>query len=169
MPNIKKPGAAPTIASIEHALVRDVAAVRHRLRHLFQDPLTSVFGDSATGGMVSQAVGWVPAVDTTDTAAELTVTVELPGLKPEEVVVECDNDVLTIRGNKTDEKKSEDGSRRHLVWERTYGAFQRSFILPHTIDSTKVSAEFTNGVLTVHVPKTVDASGKSRRVAITAK
>lgn len=103
-------------------------------------------------GNVSGRPGWTPAVDVREDDKELTILAELPGLKQDEVEVTCDNGVLTIRGEKSEERKEGDDRRYHLV-ERTYGSFTRSFQLPQGVDESKIEGSFENGVLTVRIPK----------------
>lgn len=75
-----------------------------------------------------------------------------------------DEGVLTIRGEKLEEKKEED--KTFYLYERSYGTFERSFALPTTIDPTKIDAKFDKGVLTITMPKAVDAKTKALRVAV---
>lgn len=105
-----------------------------------------------------EVLAWTPSVDLTDTNGELTLTAELPGVKPKDVEVSVDDGALTIRGEKKEERKEETKSRR--LYERSYGSFERSFTLPRSVDPDKVKAEFENGVLTVHLPKREGATGR---------
>jgi HSP20 family protein len=105
-----------------------------------------VFEDAAEG------MGWSPSVNIVEQDGELRLTAELPGMKLDDVNVEITDGMLHLRGEKrvdVDEKK--DNVR--LV-ERRFGSFERSFTLPRSVDPEKVKAEFTDGVLTVHMPKT---------------
>jgi HSP20 family protein len=79
------------------------------------------------------------------------IVAELPGVKPEDVKLSLENNLLTIRG----EKKQEAEERTDQVhrYERSYGSFERAFVLPSTVDGDKISAQYGNGVLTVTVPK----------------
>jgi HSP20 family protein len=107
-------------------------------------------GESAT---------WLPAVNVEETPEQLVLTAELPGLRKEDVEIEIENNVLTIRGRK-EETREEKTERRYHVWERRYGAFQRSFSLPRTISADRIAANFENGVLHVRMPKAPEAKGK---------
>jgi HSP20 family protein len=119
--------------------------------------LNRVFaGHDATG---SESVTWLPAVNVKEMPEELLLTAELPGMRKEEVEIELENNVLTIRGRK-DETREEKGDRRFHVWERRYGSFQRSFTLPRTVAEDQIEATFENGVLRVHMPKAPEAKGK---------
>lgn len=96
--------------------------------------------------------GWAPSVNIRETAKEFAFDVELPGLKPEQVEITCDNGVLMIRGERQEERKEGEEGRYHLV-ERSYGSFSRSFQLPQNVNDEAIEAEFDNGLLHVRVPK----------------
>jgi HSP20 family protein len=107
---------------------------------------------------------WCPVVDVSDSQDAVVLQAELPGVAPEQVDVSVENSVLTISGEKKHvHEEGKDGSEYHLV-ERRYGRFERSFSLPRTVDSEKVDATVTNGVLTVTLPK-VEAA-KPRKIAV---
>ena len=102
---------------------------------------------------------WVPAIDVLEMNSEFQVHAELPGLEKQDVNVSINKGVLLIAGRR-DPKKDEEGQRYHRT-ERPYGRFARSLRLPDSIDEQKLSAEFRNGVLTVHLPKSERARPKS--------
>ena len=110
-----------------------------------------LFDEAFTGG--SRRTTWAPVVDIREDESEFTILAELPGLKPDEVDVTCENGVLNIRGEKSELRKENDDSRRYHLVERTYGSFSRSFQLPQGLDESKIEAGFENGVLMVRVPK----------------
>ena len=110
---------------------------------------------------------WTPAVSVEETENELVLTAELPGLKPEDVDIQLENSVLTIRGQKQLERKEEDEKRRYHVWERSSGSFERSFTLPRTVKGDDISARFEDGLLRVQMPKAPEA--RSRRIQVTAQ
>jgi HSP20 family protein len=126
------------------------------------DRLSQMFENSFP--MPSSSGAWAPAVSVEETQDELVLTAELPGVKPEDVDVQLENNILTIRGEKREERKEEDENRRYHLWERTYGTFQRSFTLPRTVRAEEISAEFSEGLLHVRMPKAPEA--KSRRIEI---
>lgn len=107
---------------------------------------------SATQADVSK---FTPAVNVVETEDAFEITAEIPGLKPEEVQVTLTGDLLTIKGEKHDEKVEGDGNY-HVV-ERTYGSFQRSFRLPGDVDQKNLSAKNKNGVLKIILPKLHEA------------
>lgn len=107
---------------------------------------------------------WAPPVDVRETGDGIQVEAELPGIDPENVDVRVENGVLTISGEKkTEYEEGTEGSNYHLV-ERRYGRFERSFTLPRTVDAEKVEARFSNGVLSIALPKAETA--KPRRIAV---
>ena len=107
---------------------------------------------------------WVPTVDISETEDEHAIHAELPGVKKEAVKVTMDNGVLTIRGERTQEQA--EGGRKHHRAERMYGRFARSFMLPDTVDAGKASAEYAEGMLHLHLPKSEKAKPKQIEVKI---
>lgn len=95
---------------------------------------------------------WAPAVDITESPREYTVKAELPGVKKEEVKINVENGVLTVSGERKAEHEEKD-ARFHRV-ERSFGSYSRSFSLPEDVVQDKIAAEYKDGVLFVHLPKT---------------
>jgi HSP20 family protein len=93
------------------------------------------------------------------------IKAELPAIPKEEVKINVQNDVLTISGERKYEKE-EHGKKHHRI-ERAYGNFMRSFTIPEDADPERVSADFKEGVLQVHLPKTLHAKPKSIEVKVT--
>lgn len=108
---------------------------------------------------------WTPAVDISETGESVLVQAEVPGLEPAEIDVSLEGNVLTIRGEKKDQRE-EKGENFHRV-ERQYGTFIRSIQLPTEVVADQVTASFKNGVLEVRLPKSEEA--KPKRVAIDVK
>ncbi|HKV98773.1 MAG TPA: Hsp20/alpha crystallin family protein [Vicinamibacterales bacterium] len=133
-----------------------VFGLRREIDKLFED----TFGRGPTGQHA-----WIPAVDVCETDKELTFVVELPGMNAEEVDVSALDGVLTIQGERVDERTVGQDERYHLL-ERNYGSFLRRFQLPPGLDGEKILADVANGVLRVHVPKS--AVSKPRNVHVTA-
>jgi len=106
-----------------------------------------------------------PDVDLTENDKEVRITAELPGVEEKDVEISVSGDALTIKGEKREEKE-EKGEERYR-FERSYGAFRRSFSLPCEVDSDKATASFKKGVLTVTLPKTAQAA-KSKKIAVKA-
>lgn len=109
---------------------------------------------------------WMPAVDVRETTDELLVEAELPGLEPSQVDVRVENGVLTIAGEKKHEVEEGKEGESYHVFERHYGRFERSFTLPRSVNPDAVKAQFSNGILTIHLPKAETA--KPRRIQIEA-
>lgn len=110
-------------------------------------------------------VTWAPRADIHDYDKNVVIDVEIPGIPKEDIKVEVKNGLLTVTGERKQERKTEtpEGSRI----ERHYGKFERSFILPDTVDEEKIKAGYTNGVLTLTLPKTEKAV--PREVAVEVK
>lgn len=124
-------------------------------------------GDMMFEPMTAEPVGLYPAVEIAEGAEEFTCTAELPGLAPKDVQLSFENDMLTIKGEKKDEREKTD--KRYHVWERTYGSFQRSFTFPASVKADKITAEFKDGLLTVHVPIAAKPESKASKIEIKAK
>jgi HSP20 family protein len=108
-----------------------------------------------------------PLVDVVEKEKEYQISAELPGLDEKDIEVSVADDLLTIKGEKKEEK--EERARSYYVSERRYGAFQRGFQLPSGIDAEKIEAHFQKGVLTLTLPKTPEAQTKEKKIAIKAK
>jgi len=132
---------------------RELDTLSNRLGRMFDD-----FPTPTEGGT------WVPAVDVSETAEELLLTAELPGMTHQDIELEVENNVLTLRGEKSEVRREGEDNPKYHLWERRYGAFQRSFTLPRTVKPDAIEAEFQDGVLHVRLPKVAEA--KSRRIAI---
>jgi HSP20 family protein len=109
--------------------------------------MDEMWGDSAS----DVRSGWMPPVDIKETATDLTFYAEVPGMKQEDIEIEIVGDVLTIRGKRefTNEERQDDFVRV----ERNYGSFQRSFTVGVPVKVGEINATYSNGVLTVQVPK----------------
>lgn len=108
----------------------------------------------------------VPPVDVVDGADEIRLVAELPGVKPEDVTITFENDVLSIRGVKHQPQETAgNGARAHRI-ERAFGAFERSFTIPNTVDGEKASARYEHGVLTVTLPRAERAKPRQIEVKV---
>jgi len=158
---------------------RDTARMRNRLQRFFEEP----FGFDLPLPMLDEQrierMVWTPAVEATETPTEYLLTAELPGISQEDVEVAMSDGMLTLRGTKLEERKEtnkkekgakeETPERTYHLWERSYGAFERTFRFPAEVDEAKVAAEFKNGILTVRVPKLKVEAPKVRTVPIAKK
>lgn len=108
-----------------------------------------------------------PAVDIVEKDNAFEITAELPGLDAKNIELSLSDDVLTVKGEKREEK--EEKTKDRYVSERSYGSFRRSIQLPSSIDAGKIDANYKSGVLTVTLPKTAEAQKKQTVIPITTK
>ncbi len=106
----------------------------------------------------------LPAVDIAETDDAYTVTAELPGMDEKDIDVSVNGDILTIKGEKRQEK--EEKNKSYYVSERSFGQFQRSLNLPAGIDRDKIGAAFAQGVLTVTLPKSAEAQKQQKKIEV---
>jgi len=150
-----------------------MAIVKHPFRNAVYSPwreldevsnrLARLFDDSALRR--GEGTLWAPAVSVSETADELVFTAELPGMTEEQVTIELENDVLTISGEKSEERTEGDEERKYHLWERSYGSFRRSFSLPRAVSADKATAHFDKGVLEIHLPKAPEAKGRKIEIS----
>src|SRR5262245_49056883 len=107
---------------------------------------------------------WEPAVDISESAEEFLISADLPGLSKDDVKISYEDGVLTIRGEKKQEKETKE-KNYHRV-ERSYGMFERSFRLPSRIEVKAIEAKFNDGVLNLRLPKAEDAKPKEIPIKI---
>ena len=127
-----------------------------------QDEMNRMFDDRAYRS--SESVGWTPPCDIFEDDDGLSLRFDLAGVDPKEVDIQFENGVLTLKG----ERKLEREDRRdnyHRI-ELAYGTFTRSFSLPGTVDPEKIRAEASNGLLTVHLPKRIEAKPRAIQVKV---
>jgi len=134
---------------------RDITTLRDEMNRLFS---------RAVGEGVGSGSAWTPAVDIFDTEDAIVLRAELPGLKTDDIDIEVDENVLTLKGERRFEEQVEEG--RYYRLERAYGSFQRSVTLPQGVKADEISATFDNGVLSVRVPKADEV--KPRKIAVAA-
>jgi|SRR6516162_6434067 HSP20 family protein len=130
-----------------------------------QDQINRFF-NAAFDRSLSEAslTAWAPAVDIYETEQTLVVKADLPDIKPEELDIRVENNILTIRGERKFEKKVEED--KYLRVERSYGSFSRSFSLANTVNAEAIKAEHKNGVLTLTIPKREEAKPKQIKVNV---
>ncbi len=118
-------------------------------------------------GFSAPASTWMPPVDIFQTGDhELVLKAELPEMAREDIDINIENFVLTIKGEKKLASDVKDDQYHHV--ERRYGAFSRSFSLPQTVDAARVAAEYRNGVLTVRLPLREEAKPRQIKVDVAA-
>jgi HSP20 family protein len=135
-----------------------LAPLNDRIQRLLSETLGGsdwLYRDSA-------AASWVPAVDVFEEADSIRITAEVPGVKPEDIEISVEGNLLTIRGTK--EQEAEERTERVHRYERMYGVFERTFTLPASVDPQSIKASYDNGVLTVVLPKSEKA--KPRRIEV---
>ena len=139
----------------------------HRNLSSLQGQFSRVFESSfPSQGDESALTTWTPLVDIYETEHELVVKADLPDVKPEELDIRVENNILTIRGERKFEKKVEEGN--YLRVERSYGSFRRSFALANTVNTEAIKAEYKNGVLTVRIPLREEAKPRQIKVDVAA-
>ena len=123
------------------------------------------FFDDFNGAPSLEVGNFVPSVDVAEDKDNVLVHVELPGMSKDEVkITVSDDNVLTIRGEKKREKKTEKENYYRL--ERSFGEFVRSFTLPAEVNGERITATFDKGILSVTLPKLVPAKPKEREIVI---
>ena len=134
---------------------------------LFSNRLSRIFGDA--GDTTAPSGVWIPAVNVEEAADELLLTAELPGTREEDINVDIERNILTIRGEKREageevDEEVDDGHRYH-VRERRHGSFHRAFTLPWSVEADEIRADFDGGVLTVRLPKAPEAKSRAIEIA----
>lgn len=134
--------------------------MRREMNQLFNNFFHSDMQDDGSFGLSY----WTPAVDVAELENEYIVNVELPGVSKEDVKITLESNILTIRGEKKEEKETKGNNYRRL--ERSYGSFQRSFKLPTTVKSDKIDAVYKDGLLTITLPKEEEAKPRQIEVKV---
>jgi HSP20 family protein len=139
---------------------RDLMTVRDEMNRVFND----VFGRANTDESAWFSGAWSPPVDIYETDDALVLKAELPGFSKDDINIELKDNTLVIKGERKREDEVKEGGYHRT--ERVYGAFQRSFMLPTTVDQEKVKAAYKDGVLELRLPKVLAAQPK--RIAVGA-
>ena len=147
--------------------------LRSQIDRLFHDFQTGFLQAPSYRSLLDMEPFWrrdlgltvTPAIDIVEKEKAFEVTAEIPGLDAKNVEVQLSDDVLTIKGEKQEEK--EEKTKDRYVSERRYGSFRRSLQVPGSVDASKIEANFKNGVLTVTMPKSPEAQKKT--IPVTAK
>jgi len=140
--------------------VREMDTMRNRLDRLFGGRTLVPWNGEET----ISASEWSPLVDVSEDDKEFTIKADLPEVKKEDVHVTLEDGTIRITGERKFEKE-EKGRRYHRI-ERSYGSFERSFVLPEGAKTDQVKAEFKNGTLHVHLPKAPEVKTKSLEVPV---
>jgi len=151
---------------------RPLESLRQEIDRLFDDfgigtwrsPFRSSFFDMDPFRRAKAAFSGMPAVDVTETEKGYKIVAELPGMDEKNIEVKIANGMLTIKGEKQEEKEEE--KQDYYVRERSFGSFERTFQVPDGVDIEKVDASFKKGVLTVTLPKTAEALKAEKKVPV---
>jgi HSP20 family protein len=138
---------------------REMEEIQSRLA-----PWFGRIGLRGTGDETMTTSAWAPLVDITEDDKEYVIKAELPEVKKEDVKVTVESGTLSISGERKFEKEEKD-KKYHRI-ERAYGSFVRSFAFPEGTNASKVTAEFKDGMLSVHLPKTEETQQKSIEVKV---
>ncbi len=126
---------------------RNVAALQDRINRIFDES----FSRTADVDDDISMSAWKPSVDIYETDEAIILKAELPGIKKEDVSVEVKDNVLTLRGERVEDKEIKEGS--YFRKERCFGTFSRAFNLQHRVQPDKIKAKFKDGILVVEIPK----------------
>jgi HSP20 family protein len=149
-------------------------SLRDEVERVFEDFDRSFWGapmrwrgpdrDAFRGPRLSPA--WTPSVDIAEKDNMFEVTADLPGIDEKNIEIKLSGGILTVRG--TREEHKEEKKKDYYLSERQFGAFERSFQVPESVDSEKIDAHFKNGVLTVSLPKKPEAVKAEKKINIKA-
>jgi len=132
--------------------------MQREVGRVFDSLFTDIDGD---GNIVTQ---WIPRADVSERGDAYVIKAELPGVSKDDVKITLDENVLTVKGEKKQEKEEKD--RNYHRVERSYGSFERSFRLPTSVKSDKIDAMYKDGVLTITLPKAEEAKPKEIEVKV---
>jgi len=126
---------------------KDLNVLQDRMNRLFEDAA----GRGWRGHEATSTTTWSPVVDIFETANEIFVKAEIPGVDKKDVSLHLENNVLTLKGERRFEKETKEENYHRI--ERAYGAFSRAFAIPVTVDDDNIRAEYRDGILTIALPK----------------
>jgi len=141
--------------------VRNIINLQDEVNRMFESFFEKSSHSMEDGGL------WAPATDVSETRGDVVVSVELPGMKKDEIKITVQDNILTIQGEKKQEKEEKDSNYHRL--ERAYGFFSRSFTLPTTIKADQIKASYEQGVLKVSLPKAEEAKPKEIPISVNGK
>src|SRR5712691_3139328 len=137
---------------------REFTTLQDRMNRLLRDS----FGSESQEALAS--ISFAPAVDVYEDEHNVTLKIEVPGIDEKDIDVRIENNTLTVHGERKFEKEEKEENFRRV--ERQYGSFIRSFTLPNTVDSEKVSANYDKGVLKITLAKKAEAKPKQIKVNV---
>ena len=139
--------------------LREFATIQDRMNRLFRDSYGNEGREEALGN-----TAFAPPVDVYEDEHSVTLKIEVPGIDEKDIDVRIENNTLTVHGERKFEKEEKEENYRRV--ERQYGSFTRTFTLPTTVDSEKVSATYDKGVLKIALPKKAEAKPKQIKVNV---
>ena len=137
---------------------RDLNMLQDRMNRMFDDA-----GRTWRSDEPAATTTWSPAVDIFETEGEIVVKAELPGMERNDIGVNLEKNVLTVKGERRFTKETKDDNYHRI--ERSYGTFSRAFSIPTTVDEEKIRADYKDGVLKIVLPKKEQAKPKQIRIA----
>lgn len=138
---------------------RGVGTFQRQMNRLFDD----FFGDGSWPGVWNRSE-WAPAVDVSENEEEFVVDAEVPGIRRDDLEISVTGNVLTLRGEKREEKDEKEGDAHRV--ERSYGAFTRTIGLPTSVDPNRVEANMKDGVLRIRIAKKEEAKPRQIEVKV---
>src|SRR5277367_6257494 len=140
--------------------VREFSTLQGRMNHL----LRNQFAQQDGGDEALTSTSFAPAVDVYEDEHQVSLKLEVPGIDEKDIDVRVENNTLTVHGERKIEKEEKEENYRRV--ERHYGTFTRTFTLPQTVDTEKVSANYDKGVLKINLPKKAEAKPKQIKVNV---
>ena len=134
----------------------DLQVASSTLNRLFDEAFTPLAGS------------WMAPVDVIESKNDVRIVAELPGVKPEDIRISMENNLLVLRGEKHAPALSEEQEERAHRFERSYGVFERHFTIPATVDAERIEARYEHGVLTIVLPKAEKAKPRQITVQVQA-
>jgi HSP20 family protein len=165
---VKKTTTAPAPASDPwHSLRTEMDRLFDRFADGFRLPSwRRMFDAEPMRGFETSLSFAAPAIDVAEDDKAYKITAELPGLVEKDIDISIAGDMLTLKGEKQQQK--EEKNKNYYMSERSYGSFQRSFMLPDGVDTNKIAADLSKGVLTVTLPKTAEAQKPQKKIEVKA-
>ena len=164
----KVPVATEKTMSAPAKVASPFETLRREVDRLFEDfgPSAWRFPFARPSLELPRLADWhiAPAVDVAEREKEYEITAELPGMEEKDIEIRLANHSLTIKGEKKEEK--EERQKDYYVCERRFGSFQRSFAVPEGVDTDRIEASFSKGVLKVILPKTAEARKAEKKITV---
>jgi HSP20 family protein len=144
----------------EIIMFRELMTLQDRMNRLFNETLPKPRMFWEDWGTAS----WVPAVDIYEDEGSIVLKADVPEVDPKNVDIRVEDNMLYLKGERKLEKEVKEDNYHRI--ERSYGSFARSFVLPHSVSTEKIAADYKNGVLTITIPKREEAKPKQIKVNV---